>query len=76
MPQPPPVLANRGYRIFLNGNQIAQYGWYADPEYRPIELGPNEVKQLKKGTNVLAVYTNAAYKYNKGGEQQIGQFDV
>lgn len=70
------VLAGQGYRIFLNGHQVAQYGWWADPQYNPKELGPNELKHLKKGTNVIAVYANAAYKDNKEGEELIGQFDV
>ena len=52
------------------------WGRQADPQYNPKELGPNELKHLKKGTNVLAVYANAAYKDNKEGEQQIGQFDL
>ena len=70
------VLANQGYRIYLNGHQIHQYGWWADPHYAPKELGPNELKHLKKGTNVIAVYANAAYKDYKVGEQLIGQLDV
>jgi hypothetical protein len=70
------VLANQGYRIYLNGFSICSIGWSNQPQYRQIDLDPNQIKRLKKGTNVLAVYANAMYKDNKEGEQQIGQFDM
>lgn len=57
------VLANQGYHIYLNGQKICTYIWWQDaPVYRIIGLGPDEVKHLKPGANVLAVYANAAYK--------------
>jgi hypothetical protein len=56
------VLAKQGFHIYLNGHKIHTYIWWNDnPEYRKIGLGANDVKFLKKGTNVLAVYANAAY---------------
>ena len=57
------VLANQGYNIYLNGQKIHTYIWWQDaPVYRVIGLGPDEVKHLKQGTNVLAIYANAAYQ--------------
>ena len=53
------VLARNGFRIYLNGEPIHQYIWWKDnPYYRSILLGENELKHLKKGKNVLAVYAN------------------
>jgi hypothetical protein len=53
------VLARNGFRIYLNGEPIHQYVWWKDdPKYRSIILGENEIKHLKKGKNVLAVYAN------------------
>ena len=67
------ILANRGYRIYLNGQEIHTYGWWNDtPTYAPLPLGPNELKNLKKGNNVLAVYANAYYLDNV----PVGQLDV
>jgi hypothetical protein len=67
------VLANQGFRIYLNGRGVHTYIWWKDdPHYRPIGLGPGEQKHLKKGVNVLAVYANAAYP--KG--EAVGQIDV
>ena len=67
------ILANRGYRLYLNGQEIHTYGWWNDtPTYAPLPLGPNEQKQLKKGTHVLAVYANAFYQDNV----PVGQLDV
>lgn len=57
------VLANQGYHIYLNGHKIHTYIWWQDaPFYRMIGLGPDEVKSLKPGANVLAVYANTAYR--------------
>jgi hypothetical protein len=67
------VLAKQGFHIYLNGQKIHTYIWWNDnPEYRKIGLGADAVKQLKTGTNVLAVYANAGYV---DGEQ-VGQFDL
>lgn len=57
------VLANQGYHVYLNGQKICTYEWWqGEPIYREIVLGPDAVKHLKTGANVLAVYANAAYK--------------
>ena len=67
------ILANQGYHLYLNGQEIHTYGWWNDtPQYSPLPLGPNELKHLKKGANVLAAYANACYQNNL----PVGQFDV
>jgi hypothetical protein len=72
------VLATQGYKIFLNGAQVCNYGWPNQPQYRTIELNDRQLKhlQLKKGSNVVAVYANAVYSDSKEGAQQKGQFDM
>ena len=67
------VLANQGFHIYLNGHKIESYGWWKDdPHYRAINLEGGNLKRLKKGTNLLAVYANTAYP--KGVE--VAQIDV
>jgi len=67
------VLAKQGYDIYLNGHRVYTYIWWNDaPEYRKIGLGDDEAKHLKTGTNVLAVYANAAYVDGT----QVGQVDI
>lgn len=57
------VLARQGFHIYLNGHKIHTYIWWKNkPYYRAINLGPNEVKHLKKGKNILAVYANVQYE--------------
>jgi hypothetical protein len=56
------VLANQGFHIYLNGKRIHSYGWWKDkPHYRLVLLGKNEIRHLKKGKNVLAIYANTDY---------------
>ncbi len=56
------ILAKQGYSVYLNGQKIYTYIWWNEaPEYRKIGLDADAVKYLKKGTNVLAIYANAAY---------------
>jgi hypothetical protein len=43
------------------------------PHYRPIVLGAGEIKHLKTGTNVLAVYGNVEYDSKTQGP--CGQMD-
>lgn len=38
--------------------------WRDDPHYRSIVLGEEQIKYLKKGKNVLAVYANDQYDLN------------
>jgi HEAT repeat protein len=67
------ILANQGYRVYLNGHTIYTYEWWQDaPVYRSIGLGSNDVSHLKAGTNVLAIYANVAYKDGA----RIGQVDA
>jgi alpha-galactosidase len=59
------VLARQGFHVFLNGEKIHTYIWWKDePFYRSIVLEEEQVKHLKKGTNVLAVYANDQYALN------------
>lgn len=55
------ILNKQGFRVYLNGEQISQYVWWQDARYRPIKLGDEHAKLLRKGTNVLAIYTWANY---------------
>ena len=56
------VLARQGFHVYLNGEKIHTYIWWQDkPFYRSIVLEAEQVKHLKKGTNVLAVYANDQY---------------
>jgi Carbohydrate esterase, sialic acid-specific acetylesterase len=56
------VLARQGFRVWLNGQEIHTYIWWQDkPMYRSIVLDQEQVKHLKKGKNVLAVYANDQY---------------
>ncbi len=67
------VLANQGFRVYLNGQEVHTYIWWNNnPEYRAINLGPNHVAHFREGTNLLAVYANTAIV---DGEQ-IGQIDI
>ena len=56
------ILARQGFHIYLNDQKIHTYIWWMDnPYYRSIVLGKEEIKYLKKGKNVLAVYANDQY---------------
>ena len=56
------VLARQGFHIYLNGQKIHTYIWWQDkPLYGSIVLGKEQLKHLKKGKNVLAVYANDQY---------------
>ena len=56
------VLARQGFHIYLNGQKIHTYIWWADkPQYGSIVLTEEQIKHLKKGKNVLAVYANDQY---------------
>jgi hypothetical protein len=57
------MLARQGFNVYLNGHKIHTYIWWKDePYYRPIVLGPEHVKYLRKGANVLAAYANVQYE--------------
>ena len=56
------VLARQGFRVYLNGQEIHTYIWWADkPQYGSIVLKEEQIKHLKMGKNVLAVYANDQY---------------
>ena len=56
------VLARQGFHIYLNGQKIHTYIWWQDkPQYGSIVLGADQIKHLKRGKNVLAVYANDQY---------------
>jgi hypothetical protein len=56
------ILARQGFHVYLNGQKIHSYGWWQDkPQYGSIVLNADQIKHLKKGKNVLAVYANDQY---------------
>ena len=56
------ILARQGFHVYLNGQKIHTYIWWQDkPQYGSIVLGNEQIKYLKKGKNVLAVYANDQY---------------
>lgn len=56
------VLARQGFHVYLNGQKIHTYIWWQDrPQYGSIVLEEEQLKHLKKGKNVLAVYANDQY---------------
>ena len=59
------VLARQGFRVYLNGQEIHTYIWWQDrPQYGSLVLTEEQIKHLKKGKNVLAVYANDQYEEN------------
>jgi Carbohydrate esterase, sialic acid-specific acetylesterase len=57
--------ARQGFHVYLNGEKIHTYIWWQDkPLYGSIVLDKDQIKHLKKGTNVLAVYANDQYEEN------------
>jgi len=56
------ILARQGFHVYLNGQKIHTYIWWQDkPQYGCIVLDQDQVKFLKKGKNVLALYANDEY---------------
>lgn len=67
------VLANQGFRVYLNGEAIHEYTWWNNnPEYRAIGIEPRFVGRFREGSNVLAIYANAALVDGR----QVGQLDL
>ena len=66
------ILCPQGFRIYLNGREIAAYGWWQDkPHYAPWSaVSPDH---LKTGTNTIAVYSNVAY--DDSSKAPYGQVD-
>jgi Family of unknown function (DUF6288) len=68
------ILNPQGFKVYLNGHEIVGYGWWQDkPHYAPWGLGSGEAQHLKKGTNVIAVYSNV--EYNQETKIPFGQVD-
>ncbi|MFM7181779.1 MAG: sialate O-acetylesterase [Verrucomicrobiales bacterium] len=56
------ILARQGFHIYLNGQKIHTYIWWSDkPQYGSIVLDQDQLKHLKKGKNLLALYANDQY---------------
>ncbi|MFM8479126.1 MAG: sialate O-acetylesterase [Planctomycetaceae bacterium] len=69
------VLARQGFHIYLNGEKIHTYIWWLDkPQYRSIVLEAEQIRHLKKGKNVLAVYAND--QYGPQSPEHYGAVDV
>jgi hypothetical protein len=59
------ILGRQGYHVYLNGNKIHTYIWWTDkPQYGTLVLKEEQIKHLKKGKNVLAIYANDQYENN------------
>jgi hypothetical protein len=68
------LLSPQGFKVYLNGHPIVGYGWWHNkPHYAPWALGPGEIAHLKKGTNVIAVYSNV--EYDETTKVPFGQLD-
>lgn len=53
-------LCPQGFRVYLNGHEIAQCVWWqGNPNYSPWDSSVSQ--HLKPGTNLIAVYSNVAY---------------
>jgi hypothetical protein len=73
------ILSDQGYRIYLNGERIHTFGWFAHyPAYKNIMLTEALKKHLKKGPNTLAVFCNVRYEKDKetGEYHPVGQIDI
>lgn len=58
-------LARQGFHVYLNGVKLHTYIWWQDkPVYGSIILEKEQIRILKKGKNVLAVYANDQYDQN------------
>jgi hypothetical protein len=59
------ILARQGFHVYLNGHKIHTYIWWQDkPQYGSIVLDQEQLKHLKRGKNVLAIYANDQYSAN------------
>ena len=74
------ILANQGYHVFLNGQKIHTFPYFAFfPKYDRIMLDKNDARHLKKGSNTLAVFSCVRYEQDPKADQQyhpIGQMDL
>ncbi len=68
-------LARQGFHVYLNGHKIHTYIWWQDkPQYGSIVLDQEQIKHLKKGKNVLAVYAND--QYSPDSPEQYAAIDM
>jgi len=66
------ILNPQGFHVYLNGQRIAEYGWWQNhPHYAPWSAVAPE--HLKKGTNFIAVYSNV--EYDERTKAPFGQVD-
>jgi len=66
------ILNPQGFHVYLNGQRIAEYGWWQNhPHYAPWSAVAPE--HLKKGTNAIAVYSNV--EYDEKTKAPFGQVD-
>ncbi len=69
------ILARQGLHVYLNGHKIHTYIWWQDkPQYGSLVLKNEQIKHLKKGKNVLAVYAND--QYDPSSPERYAAIDV
>jgi hypothetical protein len=68
------ILCPQGFHVYLNGQRITEYIWWQDkPHYAPWPIDSGGVQHLRKGANVLAVYSNV--EYDGTTKSPFGQVD-
>ena len=56
------IVARQGFHVYLNGHKIHTFIWWQDkPQYGSIVLDREQIRYLRQGTNVLAIYANDQY---------------
>lgn len=74
------ILSPQGYDVYLNGVKIHSYIWFnSRPEYQQVMLGPDQIKNLKKGQNVLALRSVVGFEQDRDKEgiyHAIAQMDL
>jgi len=69
------ILATGSYHAYLNGHKIQTYVWWnRGGNYQTSPISEAQAKYLKKGTNVLAAYTNVTY--NKRDQAKPSTIDL
>jgi hypothetical protein len=74
------VLGDQGYHIYLNGQKIHTFAWFAAfPQYAKTVLDPKQAGLIRKGTNTLAVHTVVRHEKDpksNGKADTVGQIDL
>ena len=71
------AMLRQGFHIYLNGQKIHTTNSSADnPRYGAIVLNNDQIKHLKKGKNVLAVYSNDLYNVAGQSPGDIAAIDL